>query len=120
MGSPSALDDVLQGAHRRILARSTAAPASNGDGRPCTTPGWVFRRLKAKYGLGDNADKRSALFEQLEKLHRLHPIEMEDLITEAVRAAASAAKPDRYFCVCVKKKILASGLSLTDEASSSW
>lgn len=120
MGSESSFSDIANGVVNRIRDRAQAAANGSGTAGPCTTPGFVFRRLKAKYGLGDNPDKRSALFEQIEKLHRRFPEAMEELITEAVKAAASAEHPDRYFCVAVKKRILHSGLTLRDPREEAW
>lgn len=109
-------DEALE----RLLERSRSVEAGTAGSRPDLFPGTIVQRLKKKFGLGEQPDKRLALYEHLEKLHRRHPEEVERIISEAVVGATSANKPARYFCVAVKKKIVAAGLTLGDPSEATW
>ena len=118
--SPSDFGPAAQAVLERIQARTKAATNGTLAHRPDLQAPTICQRLEKKFGLGEQSSKRRALYRQLEQLHARFPDEVERIISEAVCQAAQADRPDRYFCVAVRRKIAAAGLTTADPSQAKW
>lgn len=70
----------------------------------------ITARLRKKFGLGEQPEKRMRLYLRLEALEKVHGERIVQVISEAVAESITARFPDRYFCKAVAAKLKDAGL----------
>lgn len=92
----------------------TSPPTAPADSAPerSDVPSFdqVMDRLVRRFGWGGKRSARETLYRTLAKLVQLHGHPAMDAISEAAAQAASANRPDRYFCSAVTRKLAERGI----------